>query len=250
MNLKRRGMDMVCGRINEDGAHLFFKCKTIERVWNILGMEAERLLLAEKNSARDVIEAILALREEPRLKCSFILWFCWTERNRIRDGEQGRSPSSLAHGIQVYMAAWNNRGSTEKPTRSASTRAWERPPLDHVKVDCDAAFDPQSGSGGWGCILRHSDGDVVTARRSKLAALLEPLQGEIIACIQGVQTAIDAGVTQVIVETDALAVVQAVYSNTYDLSAMANIVAELRSLLSLNFNSWRVSSIGPGNAIG
>jgi hypothetical protein len=79
---------------------------------------------------------------------------------------------------------------------------------------------------------------------------LEPLQGEIIACIQGVQTAIDAGVTQVIVETDALAVVQAVYSNTYDLSAMANIVAELRSLLSLNFNSWRVSSIGPGNAIG
>jgi hypothetical protein len=46
---------------------------------------------------------------------------------------------------------------------------------------------------------------------------------------------------QIIVETDAMAVVQAVYSSTYDLSAtMVNLVAELRRLLSLNFNSWRV----------
>jgi len=58
--------------------------------------------------------------------------------------------------------------------------------------------------------------------------------------IQGVQAAIDAGVAPVIIETDALAVVQAVYSSTYDLSATVNIVTELRNLLSLNFISWRV----------
>jgi len=58
--------------------------------------------------------------------------------------------------------------------------------------------------------------------------------------IQGVQAAIDEGVGQVIVETDAMAVVQAVYSNAFEFSAMAHIVAELRSLLSLNFVSWRI----------
>ena len=47
-----------------------------------------------------------------------------------------------------------------------------------------------------------SDGDVIAARRGRLDALLEPLQGEIIACIQGVQAAIDAGVGQVIIETE------------------------------------------------
>ena len=46
------------------------------------------------------------------------------------------------------------------------------------------------------------DGDAVAARRGRLVALLEPLQGEIIACIQGVQAAIDAGVGQVIIETE------------------------------------------------
>ena len=48
------------------------------------------------------------------------------------------------------------------------------------------------------------------------------------ACIQGVQADIDEGVGQVIIETDAMAVVQAVYSNAFEFSAMAHIVAELR----------------------
>ena len=77
---------------------------------------------------------------------------------------------------------------------------------------------------------------MVTARRGRLEALLEPLHGE----IQGLQAAIDEGVGQVIIETDATAVLQAVYSDAYDLSAMATLVAELRNLLYLNFVSWRV----------
>jgi hypothetical protein len=67
--------------------------------------------------------------------------------------------------------------------RIASKRAWERPPADYVKVNCDATFVPHTGSGGWGC---------------KLEALLEPLQGKIIACIQGMQATIDADVVQII----------------------------------------------------
>ena len=43
MNLKRRGMDIdtrcdVCYRFDEDGAHLFFKCKITEERWDTLGL--------------------------------------------------------------------------------------------------------------------------------------------------------------------------------------------------------------------
>jgi ribonuclease HI len=105
---------------------------------------------------------------------------------------------------------------------------------------CDAVFDSNTGSGGWGCILRDPDGDIVGARRGKLEAILDPLQSEIIACVQGVQAAVKEGVGNVIIETDATVVVQAISSSAYDLSAMATLVAELRSLLSLDFQSWRV----------
>jgi hypothetical protein len=44
LRMNRRGMDIdtrcvICQRLNEDGAHLFFKCKTIAQVWIILGLE-------------------------------------------------------------------------------------------------------------------------------------------------------------------------------------------------------------------
>jgi hypothetical protein len=81
MNLKRRGMDIdtrcvIYQRLNEDGAHLFFKCKTIAQVWIILGLERERALLVGKNSARDVIEAMLAMKDDQKLKCCFTIWYC------------------------------------------------------------------------------------------------------------------------------------------------------------------------------
>jgi len=59
-----------------------------------------------------------------------------------------------------------------------------------------------------GCILRDSSGDVVTALRGRTEALMNALHGELIACIQGTQAAVVAGVGHVVIETDALAVVQ------------------------------------------
>ena len=44
MNLKRRGMELdtrcvMCGRLDEDGAHLFLKCKHVIKVWQAMGMD-------------------------------------------------------------------------------------------------------------------------------------------------------------------------------------------------------------------
>ena len=75
MNLKRRGMELdtrcvVCHRFNdEDGAHLFFICKTMEKVWSYLGISWESYLLLMKSSAREALEAVMAMKEEQ-------LWLC------------------------------------------------------------------------------------------------------------------------------------------------------------------------------
>jgi hypothetical protein len=36
---------VLCGRLEEDGAHLFFKCKRVKGVWAALQLEAARLKL-------------------------------------------------------------------------------------------------------------------------------------------------------------------------------------------------------------
>jgi hypothetical protein len=85
-----------------------------------------------------------------------------------------------------------------------------------------------------------SSGDVVTALRGRSEALTNALHGELIACIQGTQAAVVAGVGRVVIETDALAVVQAAYSEDYAVSDVFSLVEELRSLSVWNFISWSV----------
>lgn len=51
-------------QLDEDGGHLFFKCKRVRWVWTELQLEHARIHLAALNSAEQVIEKILKLREE------------------------------------------------------------------------------------------------------------------------------------------------------------------------------------------
>jgi len=60
---------------------------------------------------------------------------------------------------------------------------------------------------------------------------MNPQHGELIVYIQGTQVAVTASVRHVVIETDDRPIVQAIYSNEYDLSAVSNLVEELRSLL-------------------
>jgi hypothetical protein len=51
---------------------------------------------------------------------------------------------------------------------------------------------------------------------------------------------VTAGVGHVVIEMDASAVVQAVYTGDYDLSAVTYLVDELPNLSAWNFISWKV----------
>jgi ribonuclease HI len=203
-------------------------------------MNRERDLLLTKSSAREVIETIMAMREDERLKCCFILWICWFERNRVREGLPAREPAWLVNSIQVQLTQWRSEDKGVPTARRGRVQRWEKPAENFVKVNCDAAFQSDTGNGGWGCVLRDSDGDFVMARRGRVEALMSLMHGELIACIHGVQAAIDAGVGHVVVETDAAEVVKAVYSEAYDFSAMTHLVQELHTLLVDNFISWFV----------
>ena len=74
-------------------------------------------------------------------------------------------------------------------------------------------------------MIRDSDGDIVITGRGKVDHLLNAFQGELIAYLQGIQTAIELGIGKLIVETDAKMVVQALSSNAFDDSAVGVLVA-------------------------
>lgn len=120
---------------------------------------------------------------------------------------------------------------------------WTKPSEDVLKLNYDASFLLESRAVSWGFLVRDSDGDVVQTGRGKVN-YLSAFQAELMACLQGLQMAVDLGIGCVIVETDAQEVVAAIKTNSYDGAAVGHLVDEIKALLSLNLLSFEFVFVG------
>ena len=65
--------------------------------------------------------------------------------------------------------------------------------------------------------------------------MLSAFQAELIACMQGVQAALNLGIGRLLLETDALMIEQAMNSDDFDAMAEGIILEELKFLVRVNF---------------
>jgi hypothetical protein len=88
-NIQRRGMDVdpvcpVCKRLNEDGGHLFFRCKEVKRLWNELELKDLdlRVKLLDCEDAKQVLSVLLHQNVKIKLKTIALMWTWWKTRNK------------------------------------------------------------------------------------------------------------------------------------------------------------------------
>jgi hypothetical protein len=110
-------------------------------------------------------------------------------------------------------------------------------------VNCDASYKQNAGEGGWGYVIRDSDGEVVIVGRGKIPSALDAFQTEVIACLQGVQATIEIGASRIVLETDAMLVKQAIDSNDYGLAPSGMLISKIQELARLNFVAFNVNVI-------
>ena len=87
---------------------------------------------------------------------------------------------------------------------------WRKPEPGVLKINCDASFHKETGTEDEG-----SSSEIPMGMWSVLGRLphvLDSFQAEAVACLQGLQAPIDAGIAHVTVETDALLMKQAALS--------------------------------------
>lgn len=227
---------VLCDRLDEDAGHSFFKCKRVRRVWQELNMEQIRLHLASVCSAKGVLEEILKLKNDIQCKVVTLLYAWWSERCGVREGETPRSSTQLVCFIYSYAEEFTaiRRHSDEPASSRVRVRpVWRKPPGGFMKLNCDGAFRPQGSTGGWGFVVPDDDGTVIASGYGRLENVLEPVHAEIIACLQA--GAAEIGIQKIVLETDAMAVVEATFSRGVDSSSASGLLWELKDLLSCNF---------------
>jgi ribonuclease HI len=207
-------------------------------------MEAERTELAAIQTALGAVEFILSARENKKLLMIIVLWVIWTERNIIREEGRRRRAQDLARCVELYAHENLQQTQVQMVRQQAQRGHWTKPPVDTLKLNCDASFFSESGSGSWGALIRDSDGDPVLSGRGRMDHVLSPFHAELIACLQGIQMALNLGVSRLQVESDAQEVVKAINSDAYDMSVVGHLVEEIKSLASSNLISFEFVHVG------
>ena len=100
----------------------------------MLGLNRVREALLSKRDAREVVEAVMSLKERERAMCCHALWLGWFECNRVREGELMRDTCYLSHGIQVRVEEWNKKAVQSPHSARRLTCKWEKPVAGIVKV--------------------------------------------------------------------------------------------------------------------
>jgi len=89
----------------------------------------------------------------------------------------GDLPNSLQGLSDVMPMRWKLQNHQRKIDQQKNVR-WVRPPDGVLKLNCDASFFQEEGWGGWGFIIRDSDGDVVLSGWGRVNHLLNALQAD------------------------------------------------------------------------
>lgn len=172
MNIKRKHVQLetlcpVCSRFDEDGGHIFLKCKFVKQVWRGMDLEVVRLNLLTLPSAKAVVEAICQLNSEVQVKVGVLLWDWWTTRNKINAGEKMRSADQVCFFIRQHLQDFSKELEINSTTSSVP-QIWKGPCANYVKINFDAAFHEGRGDGAYGYVVRSDVGEVIAGAAGKL----------------------------------------------------------------------------------
>jgi len=241
MNIKRRGIKDIdtrcpmCGRLDEDGGHLFLKCKMVKQCWVALNLEQVWLKLILAVSAKDMVRDILAMDEAVQRTVIMFLWCWWDARNKANAGEKMQSTDEVVFRT-IRNAAETEMMQVKEVKHGHKTKeCWSKPQAEMLKVNFDGGFVAQEKRGSWGFVVRDENGQAVLAGAGNLSAVHDALCAEAEACLAALSATMNHGMSNVVFESDSLVLVDALKTNKYDQSPGGPLFREARAEMRASF---------------
>ena len=124
----------------------------------------------------------------------------------------------------------NQRGSISSTNgvHNTHTSVWLRPNAQHIKVNCDAAWQKESGKTGLGFVARDYNGEVLCSGARLEWYASSPLEAEAKAVHWAMIDALNRGYSNVILKTNSLCLVKALH-NKVILLEIASLFSEILS---------------------
>lgn len=230
----------LCQSYEESTVHILWQCKALRGIWR--GVFGEKWLDYKDYFKRcsDSMHMMALFLDCKLASCMELIWtiawFIWKRRNGIVFHEIPFEASSIWDIAAAWLEEWQEvqrcrlakfRCPPHHPASGMSS--WSPPPVNVFKINFDGAVFESQCSAGVGAVIRNSAGEVMATMVNKVAGVVNSEYIEALAAIQALDVAIDIGYQEVILEGDALRVIQAINSNAVNLSSIGHLIEEIRA---------------------
>ena len=99
----------------------------------------------------------------------------------------------------------------------------------------DGSFKAETREGGWGFVIRDSDGAIMNAGARLIPRAMDAFHTEVLACLAGVKTVSEKGMMKVVVDTDSTMLMMALKGDTFSLAPAGGIIHEIKALIAFVF---------------
>lgn len=221
-----------CGSEEESILHMILKCEDAKKVWygSPLRINADRVGCCRFD---EWVEELDKQKFEDEWWNLFwmVCWHIWLARNAwvfdkkcmpfMEVGEKA------VRGSNEFVAA--NERVEVLDTGSHSPPRWYPPPMDVYKLNTDAAVfkSHQIGCGG---VVRDSVGEVVMATSKLMDGIVDPEVAEALSARHGMQTALEAGYSALILEVDCVKLFNYLKAGRSESSPFGRVVQDILNL--------------------
>jgi hypothetical protein len=122
MKIHRIGVELdtrcpVYNRLDEDGGHVFLKCKAARTCWNLLGLGDLWEKLSLCTSSRDLLTELWKCDDDTQLRVATFMWEWWNIRNKVNAGESITNPEALCSKVERLLVDFLSLKKPAKPPK-------------------------------------------------------------------------------------------------------------------------------------
>ncbi|KAK8502385.1 hypothetical protein V6N12_046171 [Hibiscus sabdariffa] len=218
---------LLCQSESESVSHLVKGCSFAQQILSELGI-LTCPWQTKQSFASWLSAAFKSLNSTARRTFVVALWAIWGSRNKIIHEGLVQSVREVANFCRIYIMEIDaSLPSSLNTSTHPDSGHWNPPPVDRVKVNFDACFDPTRLHSISSILIRNSEGKLLAACTIPNLYVMNPEMAEALACDQALILSMELGLKRIEVEGDALVVISKVVNPVIDISTLGTIYSNI-----------------------
>lgn len=199
-----------CKQAAEEPIHALWSCPELDEVWSNQGVWGFR----SEVGFTSVKELLVWMIEEGKSLelFAFMTWSVWNQRNKARLNLQASPLHQVAAQSRAKLEQYRAdiQGSeVQVGSNGSGGNSWRVPQAGFVKVNFDGAIFGDSRLSGVGVVIKDSNGAVLASCAEKIGQVYKAEETEALAALKALTFAHELGFQNVVLEGDALGLIQA-----------------------------------------